>query len=100
MKNSNIAKVCNSINCFYVNEYMGFDDNNVEYPQECRFCAYDFNKLQVSRKFLRDELENSSKILKNRLKEKIYEFIIKAFAAMSAIIILIYFLSYFKLFSK
>ena len=97
MQNDQKYRVCNSVNCFYSNEYLGHEDNDLsDSPYECRFCAYDFNNLCQRRRFLKCELMQKQKNMKNFMSQNTYAAIIKTAAFAAGVMILLWLLNYFK----
>ena len=102
MQNNVKYKVCNAINCFYANEYITLDNvlAEEEKAQGCNFCAYNFNNLCKTRTFLKKELEGFLGHPVRNIKQKACEIFIKILAFLAGIVIILYFINYFKLFSK
>ena len=92
-KNQSINKVCNSVNCFFLNEYLSDVDYDINSPRsnECVYCSYNYDNLCEIKRFILCELEKNNTSRRQMFKQKLFALIYAIFLFSMFCVSLLYF---------
>ena len=97
---SNKQRICNAINCYYSNEHMNECDyeSSVLNISECKYCAYNYNRLYEIKTLINNELKRFSTKIKTNNKLKFHDVLFICAMCLIIFLILLYSVIHTKFF--